>query len=79
MKSTRQRFKDLERVIDEVHSLFAHWESAGIFSPTFDQDRVHLMKLAVHEWLANLVQHADFSGRDPEILLDLQPNGSRVY
>lgn len=75
---TRQHFQDLERVIDEVHALFDHWESSGIFSPAFDADKVQLMKLAVHEWLANLVQHADFSGRTPDIRLDIMPNGKRV-
>jgi serine/threonine-protein kinase RsbW len=78
VKLTQQHFRDLESVIDEVHALFDHWENSGIFSPAFDQDKVLLMKLAVHEWLANLVQHADFGGKPPEILLQVTPNGKRV-
>jgi serine/threonine-protein kinase RsbW len=61
-----------------VHALFDHWENSGIFSPAFDADKVQLMKLAVHEWLANLVQHADFKDRTPDIRLDIMPNGKRV-
>ncbi|MFT5142101.1 MAG: serine/threonine-protein kinase RsbW [Rhodothermales bacterium] len=78
MNSTRQHFGDLERIIDEVHVLFDHWGNSGIFSPAFDEDKVMLMKLAVHEWLANLVQHAHFGGRTPEIRMDIKPNGKRV-
>ncbi|NNE69146.1 MAG: ATP-binding protein [Rhodothermales bacterium] len=78
MNSARQQFGDLERVIDEVHALFDHWENSGVFSPAFDADKVQLMKLAVHEWLANLVQHAHFGDRTPEIHMDVTPNGKRV-
>jgi len=78
VKLTPQHFRDLESVIEEAHALFDHWENSGIFSPAFDQDKVQLMKLAVHEWLANLVQHANFGDRAPEITLELTPNGTRV-
>ena len=78
MAAAHRHFQDLERVIDEVHGLFDHWEKSGIFSPDFDQDKVALMKLAVHEWLANLIQHAHFGDRKPEIRLDILPNGTTV-
>ena len=73
-----QRFSNLGSMIDEIHALFEYWENAGIFSPAFDADKVQLMKLAVHEWVANLIQHADFAGRIPDVKLDVYPNGSRV-
>lgn len=78
MVTTRHRFSDLDNVMDEVHSLFEHWEEDGLFEPLFDRDKIQLIRLAVHEWMANLVQHADFSDRTPEIILDLHPNGERV-
>jgi serine/threonine-protein kinase RsbW len=37
------------------------------------------MKLAVHEWLSNLIQHADFAERDPAITLQVCQNGSGVH
>ncbi len=78
MVATRHRFTDLARITDDAHDLFAQWAEEGAFSPLFDEDKVLLMRLAVHEWLANLVQHADFGDRKPEILLDVYPNGKRV-
>lgn len=78
MVATRQTFNNLGRVMDDVHELFGQWAEEGAFSPLFDEDKVLLMRLAVHEWLANLVQHADFGEQTPEIILDVQPNGKRV-
>jgi len=78
MESTRQSFSRLEGVIDELHSLFEAWEREGALLSHLDQDTVHLFRLAVHEWVANLVQHACFEDRLPEVTLDIIPNGRRV-
>lgn len=72
------RFRDLATVVDEVHALFAAWEQDGSLSPPLDAFSAEVMKLAVHEWIANLVQHADFEGRAPEISFAVLPNGRRV-
>lgn len=62
-------FHDLDRVIDEVHSLFVGWINSGIYAGTMDEFGLEVMKLAVHEWMANLVQHAVFSATGTEIKL----------
>lgn len=72
------RFRDLDAVVDEVHALFATWEREGALSPPLDAFSAEVMKLAVHEWIANIVQHADFEGRAPEISFAVFPNGRRV-
>lgn len=77
MTITRQCFSVLDEVIDDLHSVFAMWESNGALHP-LDPDTVQLMKLAVHEWIANLVQHAEFKTDPPEIILDVFPNGRSV-
>ncbi len=74
MEVTRQRFRKLDGIIDDLHDTFKSWESDGALSPQLDPDTIQLMKLAVHEWIANLVQHADFEGRDPDITLEVFPN-----
>ena len=78
MVVTSQRFTRLDDMIDELHSLFDQWISEGVFSPDLDADTVQLLRLAVHEWIANLIQHADFEGNKPEVILDVYPNGRRV-
>jgi serine/threonine-protein kinase RsbW len=78
MEITRQSFTELNVVIDDLHDAFAVWEANGAFSPHLDPETIQLMKLAVHEWVANLVQHADFLDREPNIILDVYPNGRSV-
>lgn len=71
-------FSDLETLMERVHGLFDQWEKD--LSPTMVNDpwTFYRAKLAVHEWLANLVQHADFGERTPEIQIEISPNGSSV-
>ena len=53
-------FTDLDRVTDQIHALFDGWVVAGAFSSVLCADGVEVLRLAVHEWVANLVQHAHF-------------------
>jgi anti-sigma regulatory factor (Ser/Thr protein kinase) len=69
-------FSDLATVIEEVHDLFDALERAP--GPALDPDRLEVLKLAVHEWLANLVQHADFGGHQPDLRLRIQQDDDRV-
>ena len=78
MEITRQSFTGLDVVIDELHGLFESWEQEGALLSHLDIETIHLFRLAVHEWFANLVQYADFGTQKPEVTLDVIPNGRRV-
>lgn len=43
-----------------------------------DHDDVYMSQLLVHEWVANLVQHADFSETEPEIAIRFENTGGSV-
>ncbi len=79
MDAVKYRFSDLNAVIDRVHALVDHWKTEGIFPSVFRDETLHMLRLAIHEWVANLVQHADFEDREPQILIDIVPNGRSVY
>ncbi len=70
MTSVQFQFSDLDTVIAEVHPLLEAWHREAALA-SLEDVRLHRMKLVVHEWLANLVQHADFGGRAPRIELAL--------
>lgn len=78
MSQLHHRFDDLTTVVDEVHALFARLASADAHALDMDPFGLQVLKLAVHEWIANLVQHADFRNCTPEIMLSLLPEGRRV-
>ena len=64
------RFTRLDRAIDEVHALFDAWAASGLLAPALDEDSASVLRLAVHEWIANLVQHAAFPN-EAEVTLDV--------
>ena len=71
------RFRNLETIIDEIHALFAHWAEADTFAPTLDAFALEVLKLTVHEWVANLVQHATFT-QQAEISLTVSSADGKV-
>ncbi|MEX1055754.1 MAG: ATP-binding protein [Rhodothermales bacterium] len=73
MEFITHRFSDPDTLIDRVHSIFDDWERNGSLPSWLDDDTMHMLKLAIHEWLANLVQHADFKDRRPDISITVNP------
>ncbi|MDX1530751.1 MAG: ATP-binding protein [Rhodothermales bacterium] len=78
MRSLCREYQDLEEAVDGVHDLFAQWEEAPDEAP-LDPMPLQVLKLAVHEWVANLAQHADFGGRRPLVRLTFRPNDAGVH
>src|SRR5690606_8454907 len=73
------RFSDPETIIDRVHALFEQWVADGTFEPGFDGMALHRVRLAVHEWLANLLQHADFADRTPDVSLRVRAEEREIH
>ena len=71
------RFTRLDHAIDELHALFDGWSEDGTLAPTLDDDGASVLRLAVHEWVANLVQHAAFPD-GTEITLSVVNEGDAV-
>ena len=68
-------FCDLNTVIEDLHTLFDVWMEDDTYTPLIEDFGVHVMKLAIHEWIANLVQHASFEAPTPEICLCISVEG----
>lgn len=69
---------NIVHAIDRLQELFDHWERQHTFSPPASPEMLCRARLAVHEWVANLVQHADFVDRVPEIALSLWTSERRL-
>jgi serine/threonine-protein kinase RsbW len=78
MEPVSHRFDRLGTSIDELHALFDAWAQDNPFAPSLGAYGLEVMRLAVHEWVANLVQHASFGGREGLIQLDLVPHPQRL-
>jgi serine/threonine-protein kinase RsbW len=71
------RFRDLDHVIDEVHALFDAWADGGAFRAVLGADGLDVLRLSVHEWVANLVQHAAFPA-ETEVRVEVRVEGDAV-
>jgi serine/threonine-protein kinase RsbW len=61
-------------LIDQVH----HYFDAGTAPMEEEDNDACLSRLLVHEWVANLIQHADFSDSEPEIAIRFEKTGDTV-
>lgn len=78
MNCLTHRFSDPDTLIDRVHSVFTSLEEEKDLPRWLDERTLHRLKLAIHEWMANLVQHAHFGDRRPDISITVQPSGDGV-
>ena len=68
-----------EAVADRVHELVDCWDAKTASFQDIENNRLQYARLAVYEWVANLVQHADFGGRSPKITISAWPNEGCLY
>lgn len=73
------QFRSFDTLIDQVHGLFDAWEAESVFPDAIGLRTVYLLKLAVHEWLANLIQHADFNGAAPHVAMCVHSEGNALH
>jgi anti-sigma regulatory factor (Ser/Thr protein kinase) len=77
MESVRHRFRDLTTAVDDARSAID--ASMSTFSGHgLVADSVEIAKIVAHEWIANLVRHASFSRRTPDIVLDVWTEGAEI-
>ena len=72
-----QRFSDLDAAVDEVHTRFQE----KIAEPRTNgaADAFCRLQLAVHEWIGNLIDHASFRGRAPEVHVRIWKEQGRLH
>ena len=79
MYSEMHYFRDLSTIIDDIHDLFDGCEAQHTLRTSLPLEALHVAKLAVHEWVANILQHADFRGRRPEVGVYVSPCNNRLF
>jgi serine/threonine-protein kinase RsbW len=64
-------FSNFDRMLDEVHRYFASLDERYNRQGEVYTDLLYRTRLALHEWLANLLQHATFGEREPEVIVTI--------
>ena len=71
-------FTDLDRAVDRLHAVCDGWTDEGPIAHVLGADGMHVLRLTLHEWVANLVQHASFAA-EAEILLTIDVQEGAVH
>lgn len=70
MSEFRKEYTDLDRALDEIPSALEEWLDTQK-NPRPTEDTVYHARLVLHEWIANLHQHADFEEEPPTVEIHL--------
>lgn len=69
---------DFDHAIDQLHELLDEWDSDGTLTSVIGADGVAVLRLMVHEWVANLLQHATFlKDRKIDLEVEAEPDAIR--
>jgi serine/threonine-protein kinase RsbW len=71
MSVLAKEYSDLDRALDEVRTVIEEWSASIDGSAEPSGETVRYTQLVLHEWIANLLQHADFNGHSPAIRIRL--------
>lgn len=72
---------DVAILAERAHQLISGWDvrTASFRAAAVHEDTLHYARMAIHEWVANLVQHANFDTRTPRIIISLWSDGRRLH
>lgn len=78
MSVLAKEYSDLNHALDEVRAMLQEWCSQFDEASAPDAETIRYTQLVLHEWIANLLQHADFDGRHPTIRIRLRTENRHV-
>jgi len=81
MEAIKEQYQNLELAIDEVRLLIERWmnEQVDLDDEAPDPQALRHAQLVLHEWLANLLQHADFDGETPNVHVHLRADDQHLH
>ena len=78
MNTITRTYTDLDRAIDEVRTLADEW-TASRQSGVPDDKMIQYACLVLHEWIANLHQHAHFRDDPPTVKVRLSCEDCHIF
>jgi serine/threonine-protein kinase RsbW len=78
MSVLAKQYTDLDLALDEVRSVLHEWSTDLDESTAPDAETIRYTQLVLHEWIANLLQHADFEDRTPTVQIQLNAENRHV-
>jgi len=78
MSVLAKEYSDLDHALDDVRAMLQEWRT-GLDEPSVPSpETTRYAQLVLHEWIANLLQHADFADRAPQLRIRLRAENRHV-
>ncbi|MFB6249175.1 MAG: ATP-binding protein [Salinibacter sp.] len=77
MSVLAKEYSDLNYALDEVRPVIEEW-SASVDGAEPCGETIHYTQLVLHEWIANLLQHASFDEQSPSLRIRLACEDQRI-
>jgi len=71
MSVLAKEYSNLDRALDEVRTVIETWSGSIDGSAELNGETIQYTQLVLHEWIANLLQHADFDEHPPSLRIRL--------
>lgn len=71
MADLEHEFSSLASSVEELHQVLDQWSRTKYLGGSMSTEVKVRTRLIVHEWIANLVQHATFNGQNPRVCLEI--------
>jgi serine/threonine-protein kinase RsbW len=78
MSVLAKEYTDLDRALNEVRSVLDEWSTEQDEASAPSAETVQYTQLVLHEWIANLLQHADFRDRTPTVQIHLATENRHI-
>jgi serine/threonine-protein kinase RsbW len=78
MSTLAKEYSDLDRALDEVRTVLQEWAAEHEVTPAPSGETLRYTQLVLHEWIANLLQHADFGNRTPSLQIRLKTENRHI-
>lgn len=78
MSVLAREYTDLDRALDEVRTVLQQWSTDLDDGAVPSSECLRYAQLVLHEWIANLLQHAQFGNRTPTIQICLASKNRHI-
>ena len=78
MSVLAKEYTDLDRALDEVRAVLEEWSTRQEEPSHPNAETIRYTQLVLHEWIANLLQHANFGDRTPSLHIRLSTKNRHV-
>lgn len=72
MIRVKRRYTCLDEAIDDMRALLCTSDESPLPDVSLSDEILEYVRIVIHEWVVNLIQHAEFRGATPTVEMEFQ-------